>query len=147
LKIQANHTIDQFCAFQKAWDQAIPATLLKHDPVTIVNFVRIATKAGGASARELQEQLELLQSAASKLTKTLFEEGWITKLPNPNEDRRSELLLTTAQGRVAISNIESCLNSTIAKPPPRSGRRKLRHPPDFIPLLASVPESPESDPE
>jgi hypothetical protein len=147
MKVPTDGLINLFCSFQKAWDRAVPKSLIKENPVTIVTFVRLATKAGGVSQRELQEQLGLLQSAASKLTKTLFDEGWIKKLPNPNGDKRSELVFTTSTGRSAIVTLERCLRSTIPPASPRSARRRPKLPLSFVPLLSPAPENAAPDDE
>jgi hypothetical protein len=147
MKVPTDGLINLFCSFQKAWDRAVPESLIKENPVTIVTFVRLATKTGGVGQSELREQLGLLQSAASKLTKTLFEEGWIKKLPNPNGDKRSELVLTTSTGRNAVATLERCLRSTIPPASPRSAGRRPKLPLNYISLLSPAPENAAQDDE
>ncbi|UQA51129.1 MULTISPECIES: MarR family transcriptional regulator [Vibrio] len=71
-----------------------------------VRVIKIISKQSPCTAMDVVNFLNRDKAQVTRLIKTLIEEGFIEKRPNP-EDKRSQCLLTTEKGNEVLSNIKA----------------------------------------
>ncbi|MCF6453291.1 MarR family transcriptional regulator [Vibrio sp. MMG022] len=71
-----------------------------------VRVIKIISKQSPCTAMDVVNFLNRDKAQVTRLIKTLIEEGFIEKRPNP-EDKRSQCLLTTEKGHEVLSKIKA----------------------------------------
>ncbi|MEF1202299.1 MarR family transcriptional regulator [Vibrio owensii] len=71
-----------------------------------VRVIKIISKQSPCTAMDVVNFLNRDKAQVTRLIKTLIEEGFIEKRPNP-EDKRSQCLLTTEKGNEVLSKIKA----------------------------------------
>ncbi|CAH1600922.1 MarR family transcriptional regulator [Vibrio owensii] len=71
-----------------------------------VRVIKIISKQSPCTAMDVVNFLNRDKAQVTRLIKTLIEEGFIEKRPNP-EDKRSQCLLTTEKGNKVLSKIKA----------------------------------------
>ncbi|MDA0384297.1 MarR family winged helix-turn-helix transcriptional regulator [Vibrio owensii] len=71
-----------------------------------VRVIKIISKQSPCTAMDVVNFLNRDKAQVTRLIKTLIEEGFIEKRPNP-EDKRSQCLLTTEKGNEVLSKIKT----------------------------------------
>ncbi|KIF54248.1 MarR family winged helix-turn-helix transcriptional regulator [Vibrio owensii] len=71
-----------------------------------VRVIKIISKQSPCTAMDVVNFLNRDKAQITRLIKTLIEEGFIEKRPNP-EDKRSQCLLTTEKGNEVLSKIKA----------------------------------------
>ncbi|CAH1521522.1 MarR family transcriptional regulator [Vibrio owensii] len=71
-----------------------------------VRVIKIISKESPCTAMDVVNFLNRDKAQVTRLIKTLIEEGFIEKRPNP-EDKRSQCLLTTEKGNEVLSKIKA----------------------------------------
>ncbi|WP_434528297.1 MarR family winged helix-turn-helix transcriptional regulator [Vibrio sp. K4] len=71
-----------------------------------VRVIKIINKQSPCTAMDVVNFLNRDKAQVTRLIKTLIEEGFIEKRPNP-EDKRSQCLLTTEKGNEVLSKIKA----------------------------------------
>ncbi|GAB7221507.1 MarR family transcriptional regulator [Vibrio owensii] len=71
-----------------------------------VRVIKIISKQSPCTAMDVVNFLNRDKAQVTRLIKTLIEEGFIEKRPNP-EDKRSQCLLTTEKGNEVLSKINA----------------------------------------
>lgn len=71
-----------------------------------VRVIKIISKQSPCTAMDVVNFLNRDKAQVTRLIKTLIEEGFIEKRPNP-EDKRSQCLLTTEKGNEVLAKIKA----------------------------------------
>lgn len=71
-----------------------------------VRVIKIISKQSPCTAMDVVNFLNRDKAQVTRLIKTLIEEGFIEKRPNP-EDKRSQCLLTTERGNEVLAKIKA----------------------------------------
>ncbi|WP_061008529.1 MarR family transcriptional regulator [Vibrio sp. CUB2] len=71
-----------------------------------VRVIKIISKQSPCTAMDVVNFLNRDKAQVTRLIKTLIEEGFIEKKPNP-EDKRSQCLLTTEKGNEVLAKIKA----------------------------------------
>ncbi|WP_186176577.1 MarR family winged helix-turn-helix transcriptional regulator [Vibrio jasicida] len=71
-----------------------------------VRVIKIISKQSPCTAMDVVNFLNRDKAQVTRLIKTLIEEGFIEKRPNP-EDKRSQCLLTTGKGNEVLAKIKA----------------------------------------
>lgn len=71
-----------------------------------VRVIKIISKKSPCTAMDIVSVLNRDKAQVTRLIKTLLEEGFIEKRPNP-EDKRSQCLLTTEKGNAILAKIKT----------------------------------------
>lgn len=71
-----------------------------------VRVIKIISKKSPCTAMDVVSVLNRDKAQVTRLIKTLLEEGFIEKRPNP-EDKRSQCLLTTEKGNAILAKIKT----------------------------------------
>ncbi|CAH1608377.1 MarR family transcriptional regulator [Vibrio jasicida] len=71
-----------------------------------VRVIKIISKQSPCTAMDVVNFLNRDKAQVTRLIKTLIEQGFIEKRPNP-EDKRSQCLLTTEKGNEVLSKIKA----------------------------------------
>ncbi|PQJ49176.1 MarR family transcriptional regulator [Vibrio jasicida] len=71
-----------------------------------VRVIKIISKQSPCTAMDVVNFLNRDKAQVTRLIKTLIEEGFIEKRPNP-EDKRSQCLLTTEKGNKVLNKIKT----------------------------------------
>lgn len=71
-----------------------------------VRVIKIISKKSPCTAMDVVSVLDRDKAQVTRLIKTLLEEGFIEKRPNP-EDKRSQCLLTTEKGNAVLTKIKT----------------------------------------
>ncbi|WP_447470120.1 MarR family winged helix-turn-helix transcriptional regulator [Vibrio harveyi] len=75
-------------------------------PKLEASFIKIISKQSPCTAMDVVNFLNRDKAQVTRLIKTLIEEGFIEKTPNP-DDKRSQCLLTTEKGNDVLAKIKT----------------------------------------
>jgi DNA-binding MarR family transcriptional regulator len=105
------------------WDRRVFPSLARQDPGRVIRFLELSGREEGISQSELMEQLEISQSALSKLTARLERAELVVRKP-ARGDGRICLTRTSSRGKRFLADLDGALQAELPRLPARRGSPK-----------------------
>ena len=110
---KASSGTETFVQMWLKWRSALPATLVREDPLILIRLSQLCQRGEGVSQSELKRELGINQPRLSKLMKKLEREQWIT-IRGSEADERLRLMTTTTMARDRMASLEADLRALLS---------------------------------